>query len=191
MHQFKYTLSDNDYFEFNKHHLFNAPANKGGLVAARLMVPAIFVVFLLLSLVFIGFDVSLFIGQVVGYTIISVAWGFLVKPFYVFTLKKNIKTMKKHGKLPYVQDILICFDEDSVIETTPETETKMKYTKIERIAESNLAIYVYTSAAQAIILPFSVFESEKQRDDFRDFIHCKWDEAKATNPRNEEPVLTT
>ena len=46
MYQFKYSLNDNDYMEFNKHHLFNAPLGKKVLLILRAMVPVTFILFL-------------------------------------------------------------------------------------------------------------------------------------------------
>ena len=179
MYQFKYTLNDNDYFEFNKYHLSNAPVNKKGLIVLRIMIPVIYILFLLLSLIDVeNFNEYVFIGQAVVCIIVSLAWFFLVKPLYTFLLKINIKLMKKYGKLPYGKDVLICFDEEFLIETTEKSESKIKYTSIERIVGANSAIYIYLNAVQAVIVPLSAFESEKIRDDFWDFIHYKWNAAK-------------
>lgn len=173
MYQFKYMLNDDDYWEFNKFHLSNAPANKKALLVLRLMVPVILAISSLLSLNNYKNFYEL-IAQIILFVIFSVAWFFIVKPLTMLIMKLNIKIIKKDGKLPYGKDVLIQFEEDFFIETTNETETKTKYTSIEKIAAGgNRAIYIYISSVQAFIIPFSVFESEKQRDAFLAFINYK------------------
>jgi hypothetical protein len=80
----------------------------------------------------------------------------------LLVLKRNIKSFKKSAKLPYGQNVTIHFDEDSFTETTVETETKVKYSSVEKIAFSNIALYIYVSSVQAFIIPYCVFENEGQ-----------------------------
>ena len=54
-----------------------------------------------------------------------------------------------------------------------EAETKIKYTAMERIEINKNAIYIYFNSIQACIIPFSVFESEKQKSEFIEFINNK------------------
>ena len=89
--------------------------------------------------------------------------------------------MKKYGKLPYGKDVTISFGEDSLIEITPETETKVKYTRIENIVGGTFAIYIYISAVQAFVVPVSVFPSIQEQDEFWNFIHDKWNAAKLSS----------
>ena len=48
MYQFKFSLNDDDYFEFNKYHMFNAPASKKSLAFSKLLFPILLAVILLL-----------------------------------------------------------------------------------------------------------------------------------------------
>lgn len=172
MFKFQYLLNDNDYLEFNKFHLSNAPINKKALLFLRLMVPVMLALLFLLTLLK-SEDLTVEIGTLVTCVLVSVAWFFLVKPLMVASTKLNIKMMKKHGKLPYGKNISIEFHEDYFIETTSETETKTKYSFIERMAYGNYAIYIYISPIQAYIVPLTVFESAEQRDAFCAFINHK------------------
>jgi len=96
-----------------------------------------------------------------------------MKPLSEFILKVQIEMAKKEGKLPYDREITMEFYEDYFIEITKETENKTKYTKIEKIIIGDNAIYIFVSAMQSFIIPFSVFKSEKQRSKFEFFIKNK------------------
>jgi len=47
MFEFKYTLSDEDYLEFNKFHLLNSPMGKKNLLITRLIVPIMLAIIML------------------------------------------------------------------------------------------------------------------------------------------------
>ena len=49
-------------------------------------------------------------------------------------MKKSIKKMKRDGRLPYSNEAVLKFDEESIYEITPNTENKTKYSLIEKIA---------------------------------------------------------
>ena len=172
MYQFRYMLNDHDYLEFNKHHLLNAPANKKAWRIMRPIAPIIFSIILLVS-VLNGDDLPVIIAQLVVYTIASVMWIFVAKPYGMFFMKLSIKRMKKDGKLPYGKDVWLCFEEDFLIETTTETEAKMKYTNLERIEVGKNAVYIYISAIQALIIPFYAFESNEQKEALLAFLNGK------------------
>ena len=172
MYQFEYTMDENDYFEFNKYHLFENPANKKRVLIRRLMVPlacvVIWLIFLLLGADFDTLSVLLFV-----YSVFSVMWFLSYKYSLIFSLRRNIKAMKKQGKLPYSNEVIIQFNEDCFIETTSATETRTKYTNVEKVVLGKSAVYVYMGAIQAYIVPFSVFETEKQKEEFCAFIENK------------------
>lgn len=175
MYQFEYKLDDKDFLEFNMQHLSKDPASKKGVLGLRLLLPVGLVVLLLFSLIRSeDFDISLFIAQVISYTVISVAWFFLVKPLNMFLIKKQVKSTKKYGKLPYGENVSIRFEDDLIVEATSEAETKVKYASIENIVYGESAIYIYINSMQAFIVPHSVFQSTHQQEDFSHFLHSKW-----------------
>jgi len=177
LYQFKYTLSEKDYMEFNKYHLLNAPSNKRGIIVLRLLLPLIFLVYLLFSFFLFEEHSSLLIEFII-FAVISVIWFFIVKPLLIFNLKLRIKMIKKDGKLPYGKDVLVQFDEDSFIETIHEAESKANYKIIEKIAVGKNAAYIYINAMQAVIVPFSVFETNEQKNEFLAFINKKRETAR-------------
>ena len=88
---------------------------------------------------------------------------------------KSIKKVKKEGRLPYSNEAILKFDDESIHELTPNTENKTKYSLIEKIAVTEKAIYIYFSSVQAYILPVSAFSEEMEKQKFLEFINLKTD----------------
>lgn len=181
MYEFKYLVSDQDYIAFNLYHHWNTPARKTWLRITRWMFPTLAVAIVLYSYIQYQ-DLLRTMIQLVCFTIASVIWVLLAKPSDLRllnrTIKRTIKSMKKQGKLPYGQDVLLRFEEDFFVEITTESETKTKYSSIEKVVADQNALYIYISVIQAIILPFSVFENQEQKETFWHFINHKAAEAK-------------
>ena len=178
MYRFEFTLNDEDYWEFSKYHANNAPSLKNLITAARLFLPAVLILLTVLSALSYK-DLNSFISRIIFYAVSSVVWVFALKPFLLFFLKIQMKLLKKDGKLPYGQNSLVTFGEDFVVDISDETETKIKYTKIEKISVGSIAIYLYFSAAQALVIPFSVFENDAHKAEFLEFI-----KGKTNNPKS-------
>jgi hypothetical protein len=188
MYQFNFKLTDDDYLEFNKQHLLSNPVHKKTVTWVRILLPLILtaMIFRILLRMQVEHTLALIIIAAVFLSSV-VVMALPINSLNVFLLKMNIKAIKKQGKLPYGQDVSLRFDEDCLIETTKESETKMKYGSIERIAAGKNALYIYIGAVQAWIIPMSVFESAEQWNAFWAFIHNKAAEAKAV-PRGRQPA---
>ena len=172
MYRFEFKLNDLDYTDFHKFHLSNSPAVKKQIFALRLLLPVILVILTAILYKRIT-DFNFFIHRIISLVILSIVWILAIKPLFNFSLGIQIKLMKKDGKLPYGQDNLLIFDEDFYIEIADETESKRKYSKIEKINIRKNMVCVYISVAQAILIPFSAFESEQQRNEFLSFLKDK------------------
>ncbi|MCL2633916.1 MAG: YcxB family protein [Oscillospiraceae bacterium] len=169
MYQFKFSLNEKDYLEFNKHYLSNDLANRVFSIVFRLVIAIGFLVLVILkSFTDEGFILYYFIS----YGILGVSLIVFYKPIEMLTVRIIIKITKKRGKLPMGSEVTIIFEEDYIYEITEITETKIKYETIIKLFEGK-AIYIYFSSMQAFIIPLSVFESEIQYKEFKDYIHHK------------------
>lgn len=173
MFQFSYTLSENDYFEFNKYHAFNSPGSKKNMLLFRFGVPIISVVCGLIAGTIVDEPVVTYYFYI-AFGIVAILWLIFFKWLMVKQIKKNISRIKKSGKLPYQINVTISFEDDFFVETTENGEARVKYSAIERIIIAEKAIYIYTNAVQAILLPFTVFSDEQKYDDFIVFIEKKY-----------------
>jgi len=181
LYQFEYNLGEKDYLDFNVFHNVKASEN-GSKKSIIIFFSAILVVFSLLFIRNHGLNVATFIAIVIFMVIITLFFlllTFLVKitrlnnTFTVLILKWQIKSIKKTGKLPFGKENTLRFFEDFMMSIEDGTETKMKYTNIEKVAAGDNAIYIYFSAMQAFIIPFSVFSNEQERNEFYAFINQK------------------
>lgn len=171
-YQFKYQLNDKDYLSFNKYHVYHSRSNKKVILALRLIIPLIFVTELLLFHKSYQENGTLVITSVI-FSILSVIWFLSARSFLMLIMKINITMIKKDGRLPYSKDVQIELEETSFTEITKEAETKVPYTSIEKVGIDNRAIYIYISAIQAFIIPFSIFKDEEQRKGFLTFLKDK------------------
>lgn len=118
-------------------------------------------------------------GSVIEYpTIAYVVFGamafvylFFYKRLSLRGLKNNLKRMKKAGKLPYPSNTTITFFEDYFFEKTDTSETKMSYLNVEHVDDSDMAVYIYTGAISAYIVPNRAFKDSEERA--RLFVICR------------------
>ncbi|MGL6201474.1 MAG: YcxB family protein [Lachnospiraceae bacterium] len=169
MYQFCYTLSERDYLEFIKYHAFNTPENKKSMLIYRFVVTIIFIA---CGLAFGSIADEPDLSYIV-FGIVVVLWLILFK--WIEGKRIEIKNwiIKKNGNLYYQSDVTIYFKDDFYTYTTEIGEEEVKYSAIERVIMNERAIYIYTNAMQAILLPFIVFSNEQNRDDFMMFIEEK------------------
>ena len=80
--------------------------------------------------------------------VLLIAQIFLTR-FFSWSLKGQIKTLKKSGKMGYSPESVIEFFEESFVETTSENKTEHKYSAVERIS-------VYYSSTVIDEIPFAM-----------------------------------
>lgn len=159
--------------------MYNSAANKKAILVLRLLVPALLVV--MLALFHNSYqEVDDMKVTMIFYFAISIIWALAIKPFLMLIMKININMTKNSGRLTLNDDISIQFNESFFIEIAKETDTKINYSSIEKVTKGNKAIYIYISSIQAFILPFSIFETVAQRDDFLMFVNHKAFEKSST-----------
>lgn len=169
MFDFAYRLTDDDYFEFNRHHLYHSKMNKKRAIRARFLNPVIYMAF------------SLVLGGITPYPVysyvvfgaLSLIWLIFFKKLNNFMLKKSIRRVKKVGKLPMQNNIQMLFNENEFIEKTEVNESKNLYSCIESVDMGEKAMYLYNGAVQAFIIPNSVFKDVSEKELFKQFIKSK------------------
>lgn len=172
MYEFKVTMNDEDYIHFNQYHLMNSPAGKRTLLYFRLVIPIICIGVVTIFMTS-NSDYSLVLSETIAMTMISILWIVFSKKMILRNVAKNIKKVKKAGRLPYVKESILKFDDDGIHEIAPDTESRTKYSVVEKIVLTDKAICIYFSAAQAYIVPMNVFSEELERNRFLEFLHMK------------------
>ena len=167
--QYKFKLDEQDYYEFNRYHMDNAPQMKKQLRFLRFLFP----VLIMLIGVFLHFTLEISPVSYIIWGVFAVSWIVFFKRIANYSLKINMKKLKKDGKLVYDKDVAICFYDENFTEKSVESESTFKYSMIEKIGVSHAGIYLYMGALLAHIIPKSVFESEAEFDELVAFINSK------------------
>ncbi len=171
--RFDVRLNDNDYLDFNRFWMIKSPYGKKQLRSFRIILSVLYCLLVFLLLYNSGFTTEAFIGVVPVVIILVLSVVFWPK-FLSWSLKWQIKGLKKSGKMGYSPVSVMEFYEDSFVETTPENKTEQKYSAVEQISiVDNRIIYIHTNNVMAYLLPLSCFESEEQYQDFLNFMKTK------------------
>jgi len=169
MYHLTFSITEADYIEFNMHFLTSRTSKIFFRVTRIVFLPLT----ILLTLSHLLFAEEIRIVPLILSVILILGLTVGLKPFFLLFNKLMIKLLKKQGKLPFYNSVQLRFDEDSYTETTERAESKIKYTTLEKIAEGRSAIYLYTGAAEANIIPYRAFENAEHKNYFMAFINSK------------------
>ncbi len=172
MFEYKITLGEDDYIRFNEFHMLNSPSGKKTLMACRLIGP-LMCIMVLIVLIIANADILLFLLEAALMTVIAVFWIIFSNRIFFGSLRKRIIKLKKEGKLPYHPESILRFDDEYIHMITPDTENKIKYTMIEKIAATEKAIYIYLNSMMASIIPTTVFSDDAEKQRFLEYIKSK------------------
>ena len=171
--KFNVNLDDKDYFDYNVFWTIKSHYGKKQMLKFRIAITVFFGIICLIFLYGGGFSANAFIG-VIPYLIVFVLVQLLFNSFFIWTLKGNLKSLKKKGKMGYSPISEIEFDEEGFIETTQDNKSEQKYSAIERVSViGDKVIYIHVNNVMAYILPSSCFESKEQLEEFLIFIKTK------------------
>ena len=173
MFRFDVIVNDQDYLDFHKFWLTRSLYGKEQMRSSRIVVALIFVVSILLLLFVDNFSVTAFLDTIPLLIALIVMQIVLVK-ILCLSLKRQIKSLKKSGRMGYSPNSILEFLEDSFIERTPDNKTEHKYSAIERVSiVDNKMIYIHVNNVMSYMLPLSCFDSKEKYNDFFNFIKTK------------------
>ncbi|MGM9682860.1 MAG: YcxB family protein [Eubacteriales bacterium] len=171
--RFNVDLTDDDYLEYNKFWMLRSPYGKKHIKTFRITITVLFCIFIFILLYLGGFWFDAFL-RTIPVLILLTVFQICLSRFLFFSLKSQIKILKKTGKMGYSPSSVIEFYDECFIENTEENKTEQKYSGIERISiVDNKMIYIHVNNIMAYILPLSCFESREQYEDFIKFIKMK------------------
>ena len=171
--RFNVNLNDNDYLDYNTFWMLRSPYGKKQIKTIRIIVAVVFAVIVFISLFGGKFTVDSFLRIIPDFIVFFLVQIFLPK-FFLWSLKAQMKSLKKSGKMGYSPKSVVEFSENGFIETAPDNKTEHKYSAIERVSiVDNKVIYIHVNNVMSYMLPISCFDSKEQYDDFVDFIKKK------------------
>lgn len=173
-YRFNVIMTDEDYLDFNKFQLIRSSYGKKQLRNLRISLTVLFGASILVSLIIGDFSAEYILTAVIPLLILYIIMQAACKSFLAWSLKGQLKMMKKSGKPCYSPDSVMEFYEDCFTEITPDNKTEQRYSAIERISfVDDKVIYIHINNLLAYVLPLNCFESKEQYESFSEFIKSK------------------
>ena len=173
--KFHIHIDDQEYLAFNRFHMFRSPYGKKQIVKIRWCFAAVFGALAFVSLIQQQFSFASWIGFFL-YLLFGGLFQLLLKPIYMWSIKKHINALKKMGKPGYSPVSGIEFYDDYFIETTETNKTQQTYASLERVSVvDDQVIYLHPNSMLVYILPIRCFESKAQCEEFLAFMKTKCD----------------
>ncbi|MBQ1223071.1 MAG: YcxB family protein [Clostridia bacterium] len=166
-------LTDKDYLEFNLFQTFKSAVGKKNIRKSRVIFLAAIAALALLVVVLRGFTTSglIYLGLL---AVLTVVYMILFKRIMAASLVKQLKALKKSGKLPFDPKSEIEFFDDKFIESAKTNRNERSYDSIEKICiYGDKYIYLFTSVASAYILPVPLVKKQVNYNAFVKFLSQK------------------
>lgn len=158
-------VSKKDYLDFNIFVMFKSKEGKKQILLYRIAIFLLFVGFACFVVAGKELSVGTFIG-IIPHLILLVLFQALLKPFMVWIVKGNIKSLSKSGKLLYSEYSEMEFCDDVFTEITADNKTEQKYSAIEEVdIIRGQAIYIRLNRLLAYIIPESCLESSEKYEE--------------------------
>ncbi|MBR5234102.1 MAG: YcxB family protein [Clostridia bacterium] len=171
--RFNVKLSDKDFLEFNYFHMLKSHYGRKTYILLKTLLLVLPLVFW-----FAGYAIHSFSEDYPKMLIVLIPLClilfFTAKPIMKASVKQQLNTWMKKGKKPYSTEAVMEFSDESIVETTSENHTELKYSAIDSVyVVKGEIVYLYINAGQAYMLPYASFENEKQFNNFIEFISKK------------------
>lgn len=146
------TVNESDYIKFNEYYALHSKQGKKSLAVMRWTAPVCSIL-LIVFLAIRGIGIEFFIAEIVGLTILSVVEFSMAPKRFRKNVEKNVKKLRREGKLPYTEAAILEFCDDVFIETTENSVKKIHYSDVNRIGSTDEHIFIFFDAVQAVIIP--------------------------------------
>ena len=164
----RYTLTQDNYLDFNIFHALNSAPAKALLRRTRTRPP---VVWLLAFLVFCGYSLytSGQMPTVLAYIILSmsVLWYFLYPLCHRKTLEWRLKRRLAGGGRESMGEVTLAALDDCLRAEDAGGVREVPYDEIERLVESKGCLYIYIGENSAVIVPLAAFGNGEAYREFR------------------------
>jgi len=165
-----YTVTEEDYYRFSCHHAFTSRQGRRTLLTAQILLP---VLLALIALAAAASDPAFLAVKLGALAAISVLWVVFAKRRMRRAIRKNLRRLKKSGRLPYSGSGTLTFGESEIAETGETGESRVPYSLVEKLDATDGGVYVYVGAMQAVLLPNACFADAAQRDALLAFLREK------------------
>lgn len=172
-YRFDITLTDEDYIAFNQFHAFDSPQGRKQTKKNKLFLSIFILMLIVAPLLIMGYS-TVFAIYTAVMALYLAAYLLFYRKIATLIQKKQIKRMKKQGKLPYEPAVTMEFYADRFVELTPNMRTEQSYSSIERICViPDRFVLLYLNTITAVILPIPQLRQQTQLDGFLAFLSEK------------------
>lgn len=162
--RFEYELTKQDYIDFNVHHIKNSNTLKKSLFMQQYVLAVIYLILpFILSKVS---DIPLLYWLVV-FVIVAVLWViFYPKYFMAATIKRILKLVDEGKNKDMLGKHILTVNEEGIIEESENGESRINWSGVEKVVETEKHFFIYFSSIMAYIIPKSVFEKDNTKNEF-------------------------
>ena len=162
----KFNISEEDYVNFNIDHFHKIKPMKGSEFLLRFLLPlAMFILCVLMNVE------HLILLIVILYAIIWI--GFFQKFMRRARKSSTLNFIRKGKANDFIGNQSVTLEDDAIEITNAVSLSKIKYQAVEDIYYSSNLYYIYVGAIKAVLVPYSAFSGEKQRQEFFDILYKK------------------
>lgn len=166
-------ITEQDYADFNVFCILNTPYGKKQVRKLRITV-ALVVAIAMLMVVVLSDSYAVITAEAIALGLLLLVLELSAKKYLVFSVKGQVKLLRKSVKKVYSPFSAIEFYEDAFVENDGEAKTQQSYSSIERVSiVENKIIYLHINDIRAYLIPVSSFASWEQYSDFVAFIKSK------------------
>ncbi len=174
LYKFDVNLTDEDYYRFNVFMQTKTENGKKNILFTRILFTV-----LTLALSILIYSTGTLNTMSIPFIITVLIVNLLFQIKYITLVKnsirKTIEIFEKQGKFTYSPTSTLEFDEERIYETTKDSKMEQILSELDGISIYNKykAIYIHKNMAITFILPYRIFENEKQKEEFIDFLKEK------------------
>ncbi len=163
--QLTYTLTEQDYIDFNLYTFKTSKTMKRGVLRQRIIGPVIFMAASRFAPRIL--DIPAWFSYLI-FGLASIAWVIYypkkIEKHLVKTIKKRFEEGDNHGLLA---ETVLIMDEEGLHFQNDYNESFVKWSVVNKIEESESHIYLFNSSISAHIIPKMAFSSTNEMEEFR------------------------
>ena len=157
----EFELLEKDYINFNIDHAKKSSSLKKSILSQRILGPIVFMLIPFILRLYTSIPLSYWLTI---FAIASVLWVMFYPKYFNWEMGRRVKKMLNEGNN---ENILIrrtiSISKEGLLEKSAIGESKVKWSQVDKVEETEEYIYIYISSISAHIIPKRVFRDENEK----------------------------
>lgn len=146
-----YTITEQDYLQFNLFHMKNSQTAMNALKVQRFLIP---IVYMVVAYFFAKLMGDSYILSFVIFGIAAVLWIVYYPKYFYNSVIRRVRKMIQEGKNEGILgEHLMILTEEGIVDKNSTGETRVNWSGIQDLKEDDQYLYLYNSSVSAYILP--------------------------------------